>query len=342
MHLVKLAQRRLRSFWKINMCLTLKKPQEVRRSHCQFLQLRFGWTLMDFDGPWGQLSRRLQQLTWIQCSQAVLRPASESNFTIHLVCMSKIYMYRLYRGYLRRATSSFALIQLDFKNKSKSARCYMQCLEIAWIVFAFDQVHQNLCQGCKEVSWLWLFLLRRQRPFCQDHQHRMPGLFGVFLHFCDIRDYTYPLSPWITEPRRTFHLCPSNHWESLSSPISNPSPTWLMCWMKTTLLSCSVWIWVSIFGGEVSKKNQKIQEDSTQNLSILTKFAKFSNLFDQNLNKNSIKVHQGVHCSTPSWGSGIVNFSRKKPPMAKSTMASCIYTKKQIVFRSSKIYLLVS
>lgn len=62
----------------------------------------------------------------------------------------------------------------------------MQCLEIAWIVFAFDQVHQNLCQGCKEVSWLWLFLLRRQRPFCQDHQHRMPGLFRVFPHFCDI------------------------------------------------------------------------------------------------------------------------------------------------------------
>ena len=48
---------------------------------------------MDFDGPRGRLSRRWQQLTWIQCSQAVLRPASESNFTIPLVCMSKIYLF---------------------------------------------------------------------------------------------------------------------------------------------------------------------------------------------------------------------------------------------------------
>ncbi len=170
----------------------------------------------------------------------------------------------------------------------------MQCLEIAWIVFAFGQVHQNLYQGCKEVSWLWLFLLRRQRPFCQDHQHRMPGLFRLFLHFFDIRDYLSTVSNLNNRDPQDF---PSVSFKPLRKPFKSYFKSFAnmadVLNEKHIIKLLCLDLSVHLCRGSVDYfKNPRRFQAKPLSFDCLPTFLTTFWF--------SIKVHQGVHCSTSS------------------------------------------
>ena len=324
MHLVKLAQRRLRSFWKINMCLTLKKnPQEVRRSPCQFLQLRFGWTLMDFDGPRGRLSRRWQQLTWIQCSQAVRSKASVWEQLHDSPCLYEQNLFICAGQRLRLLWSS---------SISRTSQKVPDAICSVWKYLGLSlrstRYTRIFVKAAKKFRGYGFSYFDASDHFAKIISIECQDCSEFFLIFTTSETITYPLSTWTTEPRRTFHLCPSNHWESpfksyfksfanMADVLNENHIIKLLC------LDLSVHLWRRSI--EKESKNPRRFQAKPLNFDCLpslpTSLTKIWTIFNQGSSRSPLQ-------HTELRGAELWTLLEKKPPMAKSTMASCIYTKK--------------